>query len=116
MVEDLFYNVPTRKNALKSPSDEHNRIVEVITRFAVHNSSVGFSLKKLNDNGSDVRTSPNSTQEDNIRILYGHAVAKDLIKLNVEDPGLKVKGKFLHILLMKMMYNTDSNFYSFISS
>jgi DNA mismatch repair ATPase MutL len=82
----------------------------------VHNSSVGFSLKKLNDNGSDVRTSPNSTQEDNIRILYGHAVAKDLIKLNVEDPGLKVKGKFLHILLMKMMYNTDANLYSFISS
>ncbi|XP_046641833.1 DNA mismatch repair protein Mlh1-like [Daphnia pulicaria] len=91
VVEDLFYNVPTRRNALKSPSDEHNRIIEVITRFAVHNASVGFSLKKLNDNGSDVRTSPNSTQEDNIRILYGHAVAKDLIKLNVEDPVLKVK-------------------------
>ncbi|KAI9561761.1 putative MLH1 [Daphnia sinensis] len=91
VVEDLFYNVPTRKNSLKSPSEEHNRIIEVVTRFAVHNASVGFSLKKLNDNGSDVRTSPNSTQEDNIRVLYGHAVAKDLIKLQVEDPGLKVK-------------------------
>ena len=60
--------------------------------FAVHNASVGFTLKKLNDNGADVRTSPNSTQVDNIRILYGNAVAKDLVKLEVEDPALKVKG------------------------
>lgn len=70
--------------------------MEVVTRFAVHNSSVGFTLKKLNDNGADVRTSPNSTQVDNIRVLYGNAVAKDLVKLEVEDPALKVKGKFIH--------------------
>lgn len=87
--------MPTRRNALKSPSDEHNRIVEVVTRFAIHNASVGFTLKKLNDNGADVRTSPNSTQVDNIRILYGNAVAKDLVNLSVEDPGLKIKGKTL---------------------
>ena len=91
-MEDLFFNVPARKNALKSPSDEHSRIIEVVTRFAVHNSSVGFSLKKLKDNGTDVRTSPNSTQVDNIRVLYGPTVAKDLIKFEVADPSLKFKG------------------------
>ena len=91
-MEDLFYNVQTRKNALKSASEEHNRIVEVVTRFAVHNASVGFSLKKLNDNGADVRTSPNSSHVDNIRVLYGNTVAKDLIQLQVEDAHLKIKG------------------------
>ena len=93
IVEDLFYNVPTRKNALKSASEEHNRITEVVTRFAVHNSSVGFCLRKLNDQGTDVRTPPSSTQVENIRTLYSNAVAKDLVQLEIDEPTYKVKGE-----------------------
>lgn len=88
----MFYNVPTRKNALKSPAEEYNRIIEVVTRFAVHNAPVGFCLKKLNDNGADVKTPPNSSSVDNVRLLYGNNVAKSLVQLNVEDSTLKVKG------------------------
>lgn len=91
IVEDLFYNVPTRKGALKSASEEHNRITEVVTRFAVHNAPVGFCLRKLNDHGTDIRTPPNSTQVDNIRMLYTNAVAKDLVQLEVDEPSYKVK-------------------------
>ena len=104
-MEDLFYNVQTRKNALKSAFEEHNRVVEVVTRFAVHNASVGFSLKKLNDNGADV--SPNSSHVDNIRVLYGNTVAKDLIQLQVEDAHLKIKGmctKSLKIYFLTLYY------------
>jgi hypothetical protein len=31
-VEDLFYNVPNRLAALRSPADEFNRIADVVTR------------------------------------------------------------------------------------
>lgn len=53
---------------------------------------MGFSLRKLNDTGADVKTSPNSSQVDNIRILYGNAVAKELLKFEVQEVSLKFKG------------------------
>lgn len=34
-MEDLFYNVSTRRKALKSPGDEYSRIVEVVSRSVV---------------------------------------------------------------------------------
>jgi len=51
IVEDLFYNIQAiRNNPLKFTSEEHNRLVEVVSCFAVHNPSVQFSLEKLKDN------------------------------------------------------------------
>uniref|UniRef100_A0A8C3AW31 MutL homolog 1, colon cancer, nonpolyposis type 2 (E. coli) n=1 Tax=Cyclopterus lumpus TaxID=8103 RepID=A0A8C3AW31_CYCLU len=75
LVEDLFYNVTTRRKALKSPSDEYSRIVEVVSRYAIHNSGKSFSVKKvrrtvdhdcLHKNNlcitvADVRTLPNAS-------------------------------------------------------
>ena len=34
-VEDLFYNVTTRRNALKSSAAEHAKVVEVVSRCAL---------------------------------------------------------------------------------
>jgi len=45
--EDLFYNVATRRKALKSPAEEYNRILDVVTRYAIHFSGISFSCKKV---------------------------------------------------------------------
>ncbi|ELK33342.1 DNA mismatch repair protein Mlh1 [Myotis davidii] len=46
-VEDLFYNISTRRKALKNPSEEYGKILEVVGRYSIHNSGISFSVKKV---------------------------------------------------------------------
>lgn len=46
-IEDLFYNTPTRLSALRSSSEEYSRILDVVTKYAVHNPKVSFLCKKV---------------------------------------------------------------------
>ncbi|XP_072247451.1 DNA mismatch repair protein Mlh1 [Leuresthes tenuis] len=93
LVEDLFYNVSTRRKALKSPSDEYSRIVEVVSRYAIHNSGKSFSVKKQGETVADVRTLPNASVVDNIRSVFGNAVSRELIEVGCEDQKLAFKMK-----------------------
>uniref|UniRef100_A0AAY5K7M1 DNA mismatch repair protein Mlh1 C-terminal domain-containing protein n=1 Tax=Esox lucius TaxID=8010 RepID=A0AAY5K7M1_ESOLU len=77
IAEDLFYNVSTRRKALKNPSEEYSRIVEVVSRYAIHNSGKSFSVKKQGETIADVRTLPNASILDNIRVVFGNAVSRD---------------------------------------
>ncbi|KFZ67673.1 DNA mismatch repair protein Mlh1, partial [Podiceps cristatus] len=92
-VEDLFYNVTTRKKALKNPNEEYAKILEVVSRYAIHNSGISFSAKKQGDTVSDVRTLSNASTVDNIRSIFGNAVSRELIEVGCEDASLAFKMK-----------------------
>ncbi|XP_051468797.1 DNA mismatch repair protein Mlh1 isoform X2 [Apus apus] len=92
-VEDLFYNVNTRRKALKNPNEEYAKILEVVSRYAIHNSGISFSVKKQGDTVSDVRTLSNASTVDNIRSIFGNAVSRELIEVGCEDAGLAFKMK-----------------------
>ncbi|GAB1294751.1 DNA mismatch repair protein Mlh1 [Apodemus speciosus] len=87
-VEDLFYNIITRRKALKNPSEEYGKILEVVGRYSIHNSGISFSVKKQGETVSDVRTLPNATTVDNIRSIFGNAVSRELIEVGCEDKTL----------------------------
>ncbi|NXN20880.1 MLH1 protein, partial [Nycticryphes semicollaris] len=93
-VEDLFYNVNTRRKALKNPNEEYAKILEVVSRYAIHNSGISFSVKKQGDTVSDVRTLSNASTVDNIRSIFGNAVSRELIEVGCEDTnlGFNLKG------------------------
>ena len=88
-VEDLFYNVPNRRAALRSPTEEHNKIADVVTKYAIHNSGVAFALKKQGEAVVEVKTLSENSVAENIKTVYGPAVARELIELQLND--------FLHI-------------------
>lgn len=55
-VEDLFYNVPTRRRAFRSASEEYAKILDVVGRYAVHCAGVSFSCRKHGDSGVSIST------------------------------------------------------------
>ncbi|XP_048486504.1 DNA mismatch repair protein Mlh1 [Plutella xylostella] len=89
-VEDLFYNVIARKKALRSPSEEYSHIMEVVGSYAIHNHNVGFTLKKFGE-VADVKTPVKSSVIENVRIIYGNAIARELMEITLEEEKLKLK-------------------------
>lgn len=86
-VEDLFYNVPTRRKALKSAGEEYARILDVVSRYAVGRPGVSFSVKRAGEPRTDLTTSSTSSVVDNIRSIYGPAVAKELLEVAACSSG-----------------------------
>lgn len=94
-VEDLFYNVPSRRRAFRSASEEYAKILEMVGRYAVHCSGVAFSCKKAGDNsGSTVSVPASAETKDRIRQIHGSAAANELVSLKAEDQrwGFKCEG------------------------
>lgn len=93
-VEDLFYNVPTRRRAFRSASEEYAKIVELVGKYAVHCQGVAFSCKKHGESGAGVAVPANASIRDRIRLTHNSAIANDLIDLQVssEQYGFKTEG------------------------
>lgn len=84
--------MPQRKQALKSPNEEFQRISNVMSKYAIHNSKVGFTLKRYGEQPS-IKTPPNSSQQTNIEILYGASIAKELLPVELKDDVHKFQMK-----------------------
>uniref|UniRef100_A0A5K3F3E6 DNA_mis_repair domain-containing protein n=1 Tax=Mesocestoides corti TaxID=53468 RepID=A0A5K3F3E6_MESCO len=114
--EDLFRNVPIRRDALKSPREEFVRIAEIVARYSLHYAGkCGFFLRSLDRRtgvgasptpiGGDLRTTKDWTKVDVVRAAFGQRAAADLlpishdqhfdvssVRLAVDRLGLKFEG------------------------
>ena len=56
-IENLFFNMPLRRESLSNHSEEFNRISSLVTKYALHYFNVSFSFRKLGESNcnSDFR-------------------------------------------------------------
>ncbi|KAI4761238.1 CLC voltage-gated chloride channel [Aureobasidium sp. EXF-3400] len=93
-VEDLFYNVPTRRRAFRSSSEEYAKILDIIGKYSVHCKGVAFSCKKHGEAGTSLNVQSHLSTVDRIRTVFNSAVANDLVSFEVANDrwGFKSEG------------------------
>ncbi|KAL0086714.1 mutL-like protein 1, colon cancer, nonpolyposis type 2 [Phycomyces blakesleeanus] len=101
--EDLFYNVPTRKKTLKSSSAEYKLIIDVVSQYAIHNSSVAFTCRKQGAVNADVQTASDSSVVDAISQIYGSNIASELIQVEQAFESQEFK---MNAYISNANYNT----------
>lgn len=92
-VRDIFYNTPVRKKFLKSNPIEMAHISEIITRLALANPQIHFSLYH---NGRTVFNLPSAaTIKERIITFFGNEMGDNLITVKSMEPNLVIKGYVL---------------------
>nr|XP_043616694.1 DNA mismatch repair protein MLH1 isoform X2 [Erigeron canadensis] len=85
VIENLFYNMIARQKTLKNSADDYPKIVDLLSRFAIHHKNVSFSCRKHGSTTADVHTVAMSSRLDSIRSVYGVSVARNLIQIAASD-------------------------------
>lgn len=97
LVENLFYNMPSRLRALRSPSEEYGKILDVVGRYSCHSEGIAFSCKKFGDSQFALTVRANLSTEERIRCVFGSNVSSKLLNLKLdplEELGVQeVSGK-----------------------
>ncbi|GAV79559.1 DNA_mis_repair domain-containing protein/HATPase_c_3 domain-containing protein [Cephalotus follicularis] len=85
MVENLFFNMIARRKSLQNSSDDYTKIVDLLSRFAIHHINVSFSCRKHGTARADVHSVITSSRLDSIRSVYGVTVSSNLMKIEASD-------------------------------
>lgn len=88
-VKNLFYNVPGRRNFLKSNTAEMRHITEEFVRVALVNPEIGFTL---NSDGKEVFHLYPSGLKQRIVGLFGNAYDQRLLAVNQDTNNVSISG------------------------
>ena len=99
-VKNLFYNIPARRNFLKSNPVESRHIIDEFHRVALAHPNVAFQMLH---NGSDVFNLPSSNSRQRIVNIFGSKTNEKLVPVSEETEILKIEG-----FVMKPEYSKKS--------
>src|SRR5690554_1477167 len=86
-VKNLFYNIPARRNFLKSNPVENRHIIDEFHRVALAHPNVAFQMFH---NGSDVFNLPPSNSRQRIVHIFGSKTNEKLVPVNEETDIIKI--------------------------
>ncbi len=91
-VKNLFYNIPARRNFLKSNPVETRHIIDEFHRVSLAHPNIAFTMI---NNGSDVFNLPESNDRQRIVSIFGNKTNEKLVPVSEETELLKVSGYVL---------------------
>ncbi len=89
-VAELFGNLPARRRFLRSPAAETARIQEVVTRYALADPGVRFTLNV--DGRETVNTTGSGRLQDAVLSIYGADVSGRMLPVSLADGDVSVSG------------------------
>jgi DNA mismatch repair protein MutL len=108
-VKNLFFNVPARRNFLKSPQAEMRHIVEEFTRVSLMNPEIGFSL---NSDGKEVYHLYPGNLKQRIMGLFGSNYESKLLPVRQEAERVRIDG---YIIKAEYAKKTRGEQYFFVN-
>ncbi len=88
-VKNLFYNIPARRNFLKSNPVETRHIIDEFHRVSLAHPNIAFAMI---NNGSDVFNLTESNERQRIVSIFGSKTNEKLVPVSEETELLKVSG------------------------
>ena len=88
-VKNLFFNVPARRNFLKSPQAEMRHIVEEFTRVTLMHPEIGFTL---NSDGKEIYHLYSGNLKQRIMGLFGSNYEEKLLPVRQEAERVRIDG------------------------
>ena len=88
-VKNLFFNVPARRNFLRSNTVEMRHIVDEFQRIAIANADIFFSL---HHNNSEIFHLPAGNLRQRLIGVFGNPANKKLVPVSEETDILTIKG------------------------
>ncbi len=88
-VKNLFFNIPARRNFLKSDNVEYNHILEEINRIALIHPEVALSI---HNNGKQTLTLPIASHKSRIIALFGNSYQSKLIAVDEKTQNMHITG------------------------
>ncbi len=88
-VKNLFFNIPARRNFLKSNQVEMRHIMDEFQRVALVHPEISFSMYH---NASDVYVLPEGNFKQRIVAIFGKKTNEKLVPVNENTEIVKIKG------------------------
>ena len=108
-IKNLFFNVPARRNFLKSTAAEMRHVVEEFTRVTLMHSEVGFTL---NSDGKELYHLYPGNLKQRIMGLFGNSYDEKLLSVNQETDHVRIHG---YILKAECAKKTRGEQYFFVN-
>lgn len=109
-VRDLFFATPARLKFLRTPKTEQGHIVDVITKIALANPTVGFSLRDESRQLFDY--APATTLKDRLKDVLGEDFVTNALGIEGERDYAVVSG---YIGLPTLHRSTNQHQYLFVN-